>query len=90
MGEDGHTASLFPGHLYGENKNVVAEYNSPKYPKERISMSYERLNQAKNVFKLVCGQSKRLSLNSWLKGEVLPITKINGKLESVFYCNDVL
>jgi 6-phosphogluconolactonase len=71
MGEDRHTASLFPGHLYNENKNVVTEYNSPKYPKERISMSYLRLNKSKDVFKILSGSSKQEALDLWLKGGVV-------------------
>ena len=55
IGEDGHTASLFPGHYYDNNKSVVVEHNSPKRPKDRISMSYSRLNRANNVFKVVRG-----------------------------------
>jgi 6-phosphogluconolactonase len=86
MGEDGHTASLFPGHSYDENKMVVFEHNSPKYPKERISMSYSRLNQSKNVFKVVNGISKKKALDKWINGHKLPINKINGDLDKVFVC----
>jgi 6-phosphogluconolactonase len=90
MGEDGHTASLFPGHLYNENKNVVTEYNSPKYPKERISMSYLRLNKSKNVFKILSGSSKQEALDLWLKGEELPINKISGQYNKIYLCKDVI
>ena len=91
MGEDGHAASLFPGHLYDENKNVVTEYNPPKYPKERISISYSRLNQSKNVFKIISGSSKQGAVELWLKGkEILPINKIHGQSEKVFICKNAL
>ena len=86
MGEDGHTASLFPNHLYDENKSVVVECNSPKYPKDRISMSYSRLNQSKNVFKVINGSSKQDAVKTWLKGKILPINKISGQFEKVFIC----
>ncbi len=90
MGEDGHTASLFPGHLYGENKNVVAEYNSPKYPKVRISISYSRINQSKNIFKIINGSSKQKALNMWLEGKALPINKIYSQFEKVLICKNTL
>jgi len=86
MGEDGHTASLFPNHLYDESKSVVVECNSPKYPKDRISMSYSRLNQSKNVFKVISGNSKQDAVEMWLKGKILPINKISGQFEKVFTC----
>ncbi len=90
IGEDGHTASLFPDHLYDENKSVVVECNSPKYPKDRISMSYSRLNRARSVFKIICGSSKSNAVNLWLQGESLPINKINGYLERVYCCKNIL
>jgi 6-phosphogluconolactonase len=90
VGEDGHTASLFPGHLYDKNRSVVVECNSPKYPKDRISMSYSRLDQSKNIFKVINGSSKQGAVDLWLKGVVLPVNKINGHSEKVFICEDAL
>ncbi len=90
IGEDGHTASLFPGHLYDKNRSVVVECNSPKYPKDRISMSYSRLDQSKNIFKVINGSSKQGAVDLWLKGVVLPVNKINGHSEKVFICEDAL
>jgi 6-phosphogluconolactonase len=90
IGEDGHTASLFPDHLYAENKSVVVEYNSPKYPKDRISMSYSRLNQTRNVFKVISGTLKQSAVNFWINGSTLPINKINGHSEKVYICEDAL
>ncbi len=90
MGEDGHTASLFPDHLYDENKSVVVECNSPKYPKDRISMSYSRLNQSMSVCKVISGSSKHEAVDAWLKGKILPINRINGLSEKVYICEDTL
>jgi 6-phosphogluconolactonase len=89
MGDDGHTASLFPNHTYNQNKSVVAEYNSPKYPKKRISLSYSRLNKSKYVFKLISGPSKVEALNLWINGKNLPINQIYGEVEKVYICNNV-
>ena len=89
MGEDGHTASLFPSSIYS-NKDVVVENNSLKYPKKRISMSYSRLNRSKNILKIVCGGLKQGAVDLWLNGGVLPINKINGKNEKVYICKNTL
>jgi 6-phosphogluconolactonase len=90
MGEDGHTASLFPNHTYNQNDNVVVEYNSPKFPKERISLSYARLNKSKYVYKLISGPSKSQALNLWMNGEKLPINQISGNEEKVYILRDSL
>jgi len=92
MGEDGHAASLFPGHLYDTNKSIVIERNSPKYPRERISMSYSRLNHSKNIFKVISGSSKQRSLDLWLKGDGLglPINQISGINNKMYLCKDAL
>ena len=46
IGEDGHTASLFPGHLHPD-QSVVAVDCAPKPPPTRISLSYSTLNAAR-------------------------------------------
>ena len=90
MGSDGHVASLFPNHVYSKNRHVVKEYNSPKYPKERISMSYLRLNKARNVFKIISGKSKSASVKLLLKNNIMPINKVHGKSEKIFISKDAL
>lgn len=88
MGEDGHTASLFPNRTSNQNDSVIAEYNSPKFPKERISLSYSRLNKSKYVYKLISGPSKSQALNSWINGKKLPINQISGEKEKVYILNE--
>jgi 6-phosphogluconolactonase len=90
MGDDGHSASLFPDRLYDENKSVVTECDSPKYPKNRISISYSRLNRSKKIFKIISGSSKQKAVESWLNGKILPINKIHGQSERVFFCKNAL
>jgi 6-phosphogluconolactonase len=90
IGEDGHVASLFPGHSYDKNKSVVVESNSPKYPRKRIGMSYSRLNKSKNVFKIICGNSKKNAVNLWLKGKSMPINEVHGQCEKAYICKDAL
>jgi len=63
IGEDGHTASLFPNSplLDEQEKAVGVTICENKYP-TRISLTFPVLNKAKNTFFLVSGQSKRKAL----------------------------
>jgi len=85
IGEDGHVASLFPGHVYPKEQLVVVEQNSPKPPKERISMSYKQLNQSYYVFKMIMGESKQKATALFKKNAILPITKVNGDHEKIYH-----
>ncbi|MDQ7004022.1 MAG: 6-phosphogluconolactonase [Ghiorsea sp.] len=77
MGEDGHTASLFPNHdTLNSNSLAVAEFDSPKPPSERVSLSFKALNNHKQCFILATGASKKGVLQDISKGADLPITFI--------------
>ena len=82
VGPDGHVASLFPGHTQNQNRWVVYETHSPKPPAERLSLSFEALNRAKNVWFLAAGESKASVVSQALKaGEAsdLPCAKVRGQ-----------
>jgi 6-phosphogluconolactonase len=79
LGEDGHTASLFPGHDWGASIDapaVLPVHAAPKPPAERVSLSARRLAQARQVLFLVTGPSKRDAIARWLAGEALPASAI--------------
>ncbi len=77
MGEDGHTASLFPNHdTLQSNDLTVAEFNSPKPPSERVSMGFKALNNHKQCFILATGASKKEILQAIQNGADLPVTHI--------------
>jgi len=78
MGEDGHTASLFPNHdTLQSNDLTVAEFDSPKPPPERVSMSFKALNNNKQCYILATGASKKDVLQDIAAGADLPVTHIH-------------
>ena len=79
MGEDGHTASLFPGHRHDLDQLVVTESHSPKPPSERVSLNEPALANTHHLYKIVTGASKRDAVAQWLKGEALPINQIQAE-----------
>jgi 6-phosphogluconolactonase len=76
MGEDGHTASLFPGHRHPENELTHAVYNSPKPPPERVSISAKALSNTKELIFLITGANKQEAVNLWRSGADLPVASI--------------
>ncbi len=74
LGEDGHTASLFPGDpLLADSAGwTLAVSNAPKPPPQRVSMSPKSLSMAGAAWFIVTGDSKRQALRDWLAGVSLP------------------
>lgn len=77
MGEDGHTASLFPGHNW-DGADVLAVQDAPKPPPERVSLSAARLNRSQRVWFVITGAGKREALSCWKNGDPLPVSAIHG------------
>ena len=77
LGEDGHTASLFPGQMNeNETADVVAVRQAPKPPAERVSLSARRLSDTESVLFLVSGKSKREAVTAWQNGVAIPAAYI--------------
>ena len=76
MGEDGHTASLFPEHLYASDELVHAVFEAPKPPAERVSLSVKALSETRQLLFLVTGISKQAAVTAWRRGEDLPVARI--------------
>lgn len=77
IGEDGHTASLFPGNPALQNRDsVVAVFDAPKPPPERVTLSLATLNAARQKIFLVAGEGKRNALQRIAQGEPLPAGQV--------------
>lgn len=79
LGEDGHTASLFPGHEWGRtpgSPDALAVCEAPKPPPQRVTLSAARLSRARQVMFLVSGEAKRGAIVDWRAGKDIPARAI--------------
>jgi 6-phosphogluconolactonase len=79
IGEDGHTASLFPGHVHDPAELVHAVHEAPKPPPDRVSLGLAALNDAGEVIILVTGTGKRDAVARWRAGADLPVARVHGR-----------
>lgn len=80
LGQDGHTASLFPGMDWGRDCKqpaALAVHGAPKPPPDRVTLSAWRLGRAFMVWFLVTGQDKGGAVRSWRNGENIPASSIS-------------
>ncbi|UER68008.1 6-phosphogluconolactonase [Borrelia sp. BU AG58] len=72
VGEDGHIASLFPsrGLLFSEMEGYQYEYDAPKFPSKRISLTPKSLRLSKSCVLLFMGEEKRGALENFLNSKV--------------------
>ncbi|MDG1453351.1 MAG: 6-phosphogluconolactonase [Methylophilaceae bacterium] len=89
LGEDGHTASLFPNQTVDNSADAVPVFDAPKPPADRITISQSRLNNTKEVMFLVTGAGKQEAVDNWRNGAAIPATLITGKNGVEVYCFDV-
>jgi 6-phosphogluconolactonase len=86
MGDDGHTASLFPGSKGLDEKNRWAIANwVDKFASHRLSMTYPYLNQSKEVLFLVTGAGKAKALREVLRDGQHPAAGVRGRESTRFF-----
>ena len=77
MGEDGHTASLFPGNIALQDQHsAVPVYHAPKAPDERISIGLSYLKNAGECIVIATGEGKRGALEKIKEGASLPVALV--------------
>jgi 6-phosphogluconolactonase len=78
LGEDGHTASLFPDDatVLSATDPAIPIDKAPKPPPQRISMSAARLAHSREVLFAVTGADKREALQRWRQGLPIPAASI--------------
>lgn len=81
IGEEGHTASIFPGSPLLADKKWVKSIWVKEKNMDRISFTMPFINQAKNVAFLVSGASKAAIVKTIFstRGHGLPAAKVTGK-----------
>ena len=73
IGEDGHTASLFPGTpALDVTDHFVVENPVEKLDTVRLTLTVPALNEAKRIIFLVAGEGKAEALEEILKGDANP------------------
>lgn len=86
LGEDGHTASLFPGQAWDDSVDAFPVFDAPKPPPERVSISRVRLSRAREVLFLVTGAGKQQAVDEWRQGVAIPASHITPDGSVDIYC----
>lgn len=93
MGEDGHTASLFPhtDALKEESRLIAANY-VPSKTTWRMTMTYPCINKSRRIVIYVLGESKAAMVEKVLKGpyqpDEYPIQKIGTQTNKAMWLMD--
>lgn len=78
LGDDGHTASLFPGSkALNETKHRYVSNVIPETGEIRLTATYPLLNTARRILFLVVGEAKATALEASLAGET-PAGRVGG------------
>jgi 6-phosphogluconolactonase len=92
VGPDGHVASLFPGkESLDAGGLVVAEHDSPKPPPVRLSLTYDALNTAQEIWIVAAGAEKALAVRSRLTGALpseIPAVGVHGRDRTVLWVDE--
>ena len=71
IGQDGHTASLFPGNAaLDATTRVAAVFGAPKPPPQRVTLTLRTLREARRVMIMAAGSDKADAVRRALAGQV--------------------
>lgn len=93
MGDDGHTASLFPfTEALRETEKIAVAGAVEKLGATRLTLTFPAINNAANVMFLIAGEKKAEAVKSVLTGEMepdkFPSQNVNPRGGSLFYMLD--
>ncbi len=91
MGDDGHTASLFPGTAaLTETRRLVVANEVPQHHTTRLTLTYPVLNAAQVVWVVACGAHKADAAHRAveMRDPALPITHVLPKRGSMVWLLD--
>ncbi|MCP2266811.1 6-phosphogluconolactonase [Promicromonospora thailandica] len=75
MGPDGHVASLFPGHEgLSAQGTTTGVHGSPKPPPERVSLTFDAIRAAREVWVVAAGAEKAERVAAALAGD--PVAEV--------------
>jgi len=81
LGDDGHTASLFPGTpALNERRRLVVPNQSPQGVRQRLTFTVPLINQAHAVVFLVSGMGKARALKAVLEDRTADGSRVPAKL----------
>jgi 6-phosphogluconolactonase len=87
MGEDGHTASIFPNDINSdltfETNNLSAITNAPKYPIKRITCTPKLIKSSTHVVLVLTGERKK-SVYEEAQISQLPVSKFTNHIHQIF------
>jgi 6-phosphogluconolactonase len=72
LGEDAHTASLFPDRDLNFETLVAPVFDAPKPPPKRVTLTPKALSQNQLLVYIATGAGKRQALRKVLRGEDVP------------------
>ena len=91
MGDDGHTASLFPGtSILDEHTRLVANVFVAKLKVHRVSLTYPVINNSESILILVSGSGKAAMLRDVIAGhpDRYPIQRVDPTHGSLLWLVD--
>lgn len=91
IGEEGHTASIFPGSpLLEEPKKWIQSIWVEEKQMDRVSFTLNFINRSRNVAFLVSGESKAAIVKTLFsaKGKNLPAARVQAKENTYWFLDD--
>jgi len=93
VGPDGHVASLFPGHPAATTTGAVAiaVHDSPKPPPDRVSLTFEALERAREVWFVVSGADKADAVRRGVHGDSVertPAAHVHGRVRTLWLLDE--